>query len=91
MQLTGPVNRCCTVDVNPAGPATDPERSASITPSQDEVQRQMPPLSNRLGMASLLCCTLACSFILALMLARQDWVGEYLWIVAPYVAVAIST
>lgn len=52
---------------------------------------------NRLMIGSLLCCALACALILALMLARQskspgsDWVGELLWVVAPYVALAIAS
>ena len=62
----------------------------------------MPQLSHRLGIGSLLICAVACAIILALILARQsksyerflpvsDWAGEYLWVVAPYVALAITS
>src|SRR4051794_10613522 len=57
------------------------------------------PARNKPGIGSLLCCAAACVILLALMLVRassqgwletSSWVGEYLWIVAPYGAVALA-
>jgi len=57
-------------------------------------------LSNRLGYGTLIGCATTSAAILALMFARQsiqeyystlDWLGDYLWIVVPYVALVIST